>query len=68
MEEYRNIEYPTLINMLAEYTSKYVKMLKNGLSHSKEFADCERKIILIQSVLKNKINIPTDSGNSEFKG
>ena len=58
--EYANIEYPLLIDMLAEYTIKYTKMISEGLDYGKEFTECEEKIKLIQSAVRDKINISSN--------
>jgi hypothetical protein len=59
--EYSNLELSTLVDLLAEHTANYTKMLAEGLNHGKDFAEFKERIKLIQSAIQHRIDFPSGS-------
>ena len=47
MSEYRNLEFSTLVDLLAQYTIKYLKMHSEG-APQEEFEVCKKAIERLQ--------------------
>jgi hypothetical protein len=61
MADYTNLELSALVDLLAEHTAIYTKMLAEGLNHGKDFIDCKERIKFIQSAIRHKIDFPSGS-------
>ena len=58
MTDYSNLELSELVDMLAEHTANYTKMLAEGLNNGNDFIECKERIKLIQSAIQHKIDFP----------
>jgi hypothetical protein len=61
MTNYTNLELSILVDLLAEHTVNYTKMLSEGLNGGKDFEECKERIKLIQSAIQHKIDFPSGS-------
>ncbi len=64
MENLHKIDYATLVDLLADYTSKYTQMISERNMKSKEFYECKIILKVIQKEIEAREN-PKDN-NSPF--
>ncbi|HKB43335.1 MAG TPA: hypothetical protein VKC90_03065 [Chitinophagaceae bacterium] len=61
MPEYNSLELSVLVDILAEHTKHYTKMLVEGLNSGEDFEECKKRIKLIQSAIQHRIDLPPGS-------
>lgn len=63
MDEYRNKNLATLVDMLAEHTNEYLSMLREGTTQEK-FDECKKTIARLTAEIESRKQKKKDSEKS----
>jgi len=54
MSDYLTLELATLVDMLAENTQQYTRLMSEGFKNGEEFSHIEQKILSLQEAIQAK--------------